>query len=204
MISKKITLTDRLRRLFGGLIQKTASFLVSFGIRANHITILGFTGNALAAGLIANGNHLVGGVIAGFNCLLDSIDGAIAAESNSSSQYGSFLDSTLDRYSEFVLYLGLTIHFLIQDNRVGVLLSFLSFGGSLLVSYIRAKGEGLGIVVKQGILTRVERLFILIISLVAGLPSLGLLLIAVLANITALQRFWISRKMLIGKEHIQK
>ena len=192
-------LTDKLRKVFSVWILKISKILMRLGFSANIITIFGFLGNVLAAGFISHGYFIAGGIIAGVNCLFDAIDGTIAKESNGVSKYGSFLDSTFDRYSEFVLYLGLAFHYYFTDESLPILITFLAFGGSILVSYIRAKGESLGIMVKRGLLTRVERLVILIGFLLLQRPIYGLWIIAVLGHITAIQRFFIARNLLNRK-----
>jgi CDP-diacylglycerol---glycerol-3-phosphate 3-phosphatidyltransferase len=194
-----MTLTDTLRKIFSSLIKNIAEFLIQIGLSANTVTLIGFGGNIIAALLISQSKLFLAGIVAGLSCLLDAFDGAVAKEGEGVSQFGSFLDSTLDRYSEYVLFLGLVFHFQAIDDRSLVLVTFIAFGGSILVSYIRAKGDSLGISIKDGLFTRVERLLVLIASLVFEQPKYGLLAIAIFANITAIQRFFIARKLLSGK-----
>jgi CDP-diacylglycerol--glycerol-3-phosphate 3-phosphatidyltransferase len=198
-----MTVTDRLRVLFGGVIGKIALGLMRAGLNANQIPWIGFIGNIIATVFIAKGSLMLGGIFAGGSCLLDALDGAIARASGGGSRYGALLDSTLDRFSEYALFLGLLIHFIGINNQAGILLAFLSFAGSILVSYVRAKGEGLGISVKRGLMTRVERLVVLIFSLLIRQPFYGLLIIAILGNFTAVQRFWIVRSFLLEKEGVK-
>jgi len=195
-----MTLTDHLRKILNGMIEKVSSFIIDLGLSANHITVIGLLGNISAAFLLARGFLVAGGITAGFNCIFDGLDGTIAAKTSTQSKFGAFLDSTLDRLSEYVLFLGIFIYFQNQAHHIGVLLTYLAFGGSVLVSYIRAKGESLGVVIKRGMLTRVERLIVLVLSLLIGYPIFGLLIIAVIGNLTILQRFMIARKMLSQEE----
>ena len=195
-----MTITDRLRIIFGRMIERVASTLVRAGMQANQITIIGFIGNAIAAVFIGFGYLSIGGIIAAFSCILDGLDGAAAKASGGGTLYGSILDSALDRYSEIALFLGLLIYYVNSSSSLGILFVFLALIGSVMVSYIRAKGEALGILIKRGLMTRVERLVVLIVSLLFKMPLIGLIIIAVIGNITAVQRFWIARTMLIGKE----
>jgi len=195
-----MTFTDVLRKSFSGVIQKITNLLIRFGFTANKVTIFGLVGNIAASVLIAQGFLISGGVLAGLSCLLDALDGTIAKSGSGNTLYGSFLDSTLDRFSEFVIFLGLVLFFQKSNNFTGVIITFLAFGCSLLVSYIRAKAEGVGVNLKRGLLTRVERITILIISLLIRMPLHGMIIIAVLSFFTIIQRFWIARKKILEKD----
>ncbi len=105
-----------------------------------------------------------------------------------SSDFGGFVDSVSDRYAEFITFGGLLYYFLSQGNYLGVMVTFIATAGSVLVSYVKARAEGLGFTAKVGILTRVERYIVLIPLLVLNQPFMAVVLIAILGNITALQR----------------
>ena len=105
-----------------------------------------------------------------------------------SSDFGAFVDSVSDRYAELITFGGLLYYFLSLENYPGVMVTFAAASGSVLVSYVKARAEGLGFTAKVGILTRVERYFVLIPLLVFNQPFIAAFLIAVLGNITALQR----------------
>lgn len=199
-----MTFTDALRKLFAILIKSIARFLIQLGLTANSVTVIGFIGNIIATVFILKGSLLAAGIIAGLSCLLDAFDGTVAKEGAGASKFGSFLDSTLDRYSEYVLFFGLVFYFLEKNDNFSVLVTFIAFGGSILVSYIRAKGDSLGINIKDGLFTRVERLLVLIVSLVIKKPIYGLIAIAIFANITAVQRFLIARSLLSRKVNEEK
>jgi CDP-diacylglycerol--glycerol-3-phosphate 3-phosphatidyltransferase len=104
------------------------------------------------------------------------------------SDFGGFVDSVSDRYAEFITFGGLLYYFLSQDNFAGVMVTFAATAGSVLVSYVKARAEGLGFTAKVGILTRVERYFVLIPLLILNQPFLAVVLIALLGNLTAFQR----------------
>ena len=135
----------------------------------------------------------------------------LARLTGQSSRFGAFFDSTLDRYAEALVLFGLLIYVSGQpDSRIEVLLIFAAVVGSLLVSYTRAKAESLGIPCTEGILTRAERVALLVIGLlfaswqpIAALPpvlTLVLWLLAILSNVTAVQRIAAVRKATRGDQ----
>jgi len=144
----------------------------------------------VAAILIANGKIQIGGVIVLLMGPLDAIDGAMARLGNQVTPFGAFLDSMSDRYSELAILGGLLIYFVKMHAWSTCLLVYLAAVGSVLVSYARARGESLGFSVKIGLLTRVERYLVMAVSLILNLPTVGLWIIAVLGNFTAIQRIW--------------
>jgi CDP-diacylglycerol---glycerol-3-phosphate 3-phosphatidyltransferase len=189
-------LTDLLRKIFSGLLNSIASFFNSLGFSPDLVTILGVLGNILAAWFIANGNLLTGGLLVLFFGLFDAIDGSMARLIGGDTKFGAFLDSVLDRYSEIAIFLGILIYSLRVFNPVTCILVFTATAGSLLVSYIRARAQSLGVDSKIGLLTRVERYLVIVPSLLFRRPEIGLWIIAVLGNITAFQRIWNVSKQL--------
>ena len=189
-------MTDILRKIFGNLLNSIARFLNSMGLSPDMITILGVLGNFLAAWFIANGNLFTGGLLVlGFG-LFDAIDGSMARLQGGETKFGAFLDSVLDRYSELAIFFGILIFSLRSSNPLNCFLVFLAAAGSVLVSYVRARAQSLGIDTKIGILTRVERYLVIVPSLLFSRPDVGLWIIAVFGNITALQRIWNVRQQL--------
>jgi len=189
-------LTDILRKIFGSLLNSIARFLNSMGLSPDMITILGVLGNFLAAWFIANGNLFTGGLLVlGFG-LFDAIDGSMARLQGGETKFGAFLDSVLDRYSELAIFFGILIFSLRSSNPLNCFLVFLAAAGSVLVSYVRARAQSLGVDTKIGILTRVERYLVIVPSLLFSRPDVGLWIIAVFGNITALQRIWNVRQQL--------
>jgi len=110
------------------------------------------------------------------------------------------LDSVYDHYADTVLLFGLLLYYLDIGHSFGVITTVLAICGSFLVPYVRARAEGLGICVKRGIMTRVERSIVLIVALLISQPLIGAAVIAFLANITSIQRILIARKMFISEE----
>lgn len=183
-----LSISDQLRKFSQPVLNAVAKGMLSLGITPNAATVIGCLGNIIAAVLIAMGYLTIGGLVAMFWVLFDAIDGTMARLSGQSSKTGAFLDSTLDRYVEFFLLTGLMWHFLSNDNNIGVLLTMVTLAGSILISYARARAEGLGFECKVGLLTRVERFIIFIPSLLFNFPLIGMSIMAVLTHFTALQR----------------
>jgi CDP-diacylglycerol--glycerol-3-phosphate 3-phosphatidyltransferase len=142
----------------------------------------------VGAFLASQGQLLVGGLVIMAMGALDGLDGPVARAAGEIKPFGAFLDSVSDRYGELAIYVGLGWYFSVNGNDLGVLLSILALGGSVLVSYARARAEGVGIETKVGILTRLERMIVIVPTLVFNIPLIGVGIVAVLANITALQR----------------
>ena len=177
-----------LRKTFKTPLDWLAGHLLKLGITPNHVTLFGLVGNIGAAVLISFGYLRLAGLVAALMAPLDAVDGSMARLRGTPSSFGAFFDSVIDRYDELILLGALIIYFYNQADLPGVVLTFLAAMGSVLVSYTRARAEGLGLDAKTGILTRIERAIILIIGLLLKKPILSVGIIAVLANITAIQR----------------
>jgi CDP-diacylglycerol--glycerol-3-phosphate 3-phosphatidyltransferase len=121
---------------------------------------------------------------------VDALDGTMARLRGEPSEFGAFVDSVTDRYSELVIFGGLLIYYVQAGDLVMALVTYFAASGSVLVSYVRSRASSLGYDTKVGILTRMERYLVLAPTLVLGYPWVGLWIIAILANITALQRIW--------------
>lgn len=196
-------LESMFRGKFSAFLSLVARKLVSIGVTANMITVIGFCVNVLAAVFLATGRLVLGGILILFGGSFDMMDGAVARVAPKSSPSGALLDSVMDRYSEAAVFLGALIYFYINSNFYGVVLVFAAMIGSILVSYVRARAEGLQIECKVGFMQRPERIAILAFgTLLQGLLgthfsvvlSNGLVLIAVFAilavtsHITAVHR----------------
>lgn len=184
----EITLTDALRIRFKYLLDPIGAFLNRLGIAPNTLTISGLAGNSIGAYFLARGSFLVGGLILLSMGAIDALDGTMARLRGEASEFGAFVDSVTDRYSELVIYAGLLFYAVKEFNLTLAMLVFAAIAGSILVSYVRARAQSLGYEAKVGVLTRFERFVVLVPSLVFGYPWIGVALIAILANITALQR----------------
>jgi CDP-diacylglycerol---glycerol-3-phosphate 3-phosphatidyltransferase len=189
MVQKK-TFTDYLRLWFKWVLDPLGGFFNRLGLTPNMVTMLGLAGNTVGAYFLARGEMLTGGLLVLLMTPVDALDGTMARLRGESSDFGAFVDSVSDRYSELIIYGGLLYHFLDQGEPLGGILVFGAAAGSVLVSYVKARAEGLGYQAKVGLLTRVERYLVLAPSLVFNQLYLGLGIIAIFANITALQRIW--------------
>lgn len=193
IMSTKKTFTDYLRLWFKWVLDPLGGFFNRLGLTPNMMTILGLLGNAVGAYYLAMGNMLTGGIIVLVMTPIDALDGTMARLRGESSDFGAFVDSVSDRYSELIIYAGLLYHFLNIGDSLGGMLVFVAAAGSVLVSYVKARAEGLGYGAKVGILTRVERYLVLAPCLVFNQLYIGLGIIAIFANITAIQRIWFVR-----------
>ncbi len=182
------TLADQLRVRFKWVLDPIGTFFNRLGVKPNTMTILGLIGNAVGAVFLALGNMTIGGLIILAMGPVDALDGTMARLRGEASNFGSFVDSVTDRYSELVIFGGLLVHFLILDDWRSALGVYLAASGSVLVSFVRARGEASGYNTKIGILTRLERYLVLSPALIFKIPMVGVWIIAVLANLTALQR----------------
>ena len=192
-------LTAWARNFFKGSIESVARLFQRLGVTPNQLTVTGLVLQAIVAGVIALGYLPLAGVLLIFFSIFDAFDGTLARMTGQTSTFGAFFDSTLDRYAEALVLFGLLVYFSgMPDSRTEVLLVYVAIVGSLLVSYTRAKAESLGIACKEGILTRAERVALLVIGLllsgwqpIAALPgmlTIVLWLLAILSNVTAMQR----------------
>lgn len=180
---------DSGRSLLSRIIAPVIDGMIALRITPSMITIAGLIGCIPAMILVSQGNLLLGGIIFFVSSLLDLFDGALARKSNSSSDRGALLDSVADRVSEALIMAGiLYFGWSLQDKSI-VLFSFGSVVGSLLVSYIRARAEGLGLNLSDGWFTRPERVILISGLLLFNLVSQGLILLTILTFFTALQRW---------------
>lgn len=198
---------DFLQRVIYVIINPLIKGMIRLGITPNIVTAVGFVGNLIATWFFIeaalqfgtpSAYALIGwgGAIILFAGLFDMMDGRLARMGNMSSTFGALWDSTLDRYSELVSLFGICLVFLKAGNSwfwMGVV-TFAAMVGSVMVSYVRARAEGLDIECKVGLMQRPERVVVTAaVAIIAGLTKQlwwlagGMILIAVLANITA---FW--------------
>lgn len=192
----QFVLTDYLRKRFKGFLDPFGAFLNRLGLMPNTVTILGLVGNVISAFFLARGEMIIGGLIALAMGPIDALDGTMARLRGEPKEFGAFVDSVTDRYSELVLFGGLLYYYTNQGDWLMTLSVYLAAAGSVLVSYVRARGQSLGMDSKVGLLSRFERYIILCPSLIlsfvhigdASLAQIGIWIIAIFANITAVQR----------------
>lgn len=184
----RLTLTDQARVRFKGILDPIGGFLNHLGLMPNTITIIGLMGNAVGAVFLARGQMMIGGLIILAMGPIDALDGTMARLRGEPSEFGAFVDSVTDRYSELVIFGGLLFYYLLQGDILYSILAYLAAVGSVLVSYTRARAQSLGNDTKVGMLTRFERYIILAPLLILNMPQVALWIVAIFANFTAFQR----------------
>ena len=194
MFSRRIQ--QQARRLVTVLIRP----LVRLGVSPNTLTVIGLLLSILAAVVIAQGLLIAGGLLVLFAGIFDMFDGAMARVSNTATTFGAFFDSTLDRYSESIILLGLLFYAMQKPNlhdafwpfaneqQWMITLIYIAVVGSLMVSYTKARAEGLGLECKTGLLARPERVVILAIGLLSGTSIWAVALLAIFSQGTAIER----------------
>jgi len=182
---------------FEAWVRRRAEALMSalgrLPVTPNQITVVGTLLTFGAAILTGRGQLVWAGLVLAFAGTFDILDGALARSSRRSYPYGAFLDSTLDRYSEGAMYLGLAAYFVTSGGPLEewlVLATAAALAGSFLVSYVRARAQSLGFTCETGLFARPERVVATVIGLLFGGVVLYavVFLLAVLTNFTALQR----------------
>ena len=216
------------------IINPFVKFLIRIGVTPNMVTTIGLLGNLAAACIIAWAGYLAaidpthlrfdlitwGGAVTILFSLFDMIDGQVARLGNMESRFGALYDSVLDRYCE-LLTLGALSYFLIMAGYpVGALVTFVALVGSIMVSYVRARAEGVGIECKVGFMQRPERVVVTSVGCLAcgitGLASpntpyaammilvIAMAIIAIFANITAFARVGVCRATLSADKKADK
>jgi CDP-diacylglycerol---glycerol-3-phosphate 3-phosphatidyltransferase len=162
------------------------------GVTPNAVTVIGFIFNVFTAGVLATGHLSAGGALLFLSGTFDMLDGALARVTKRQSKFGAFLDSLLDRYSEAIILLALIFVFTRNGNTPAVLLVYAVAVGSILISYARARAEGLGLDGAVGIAPRPERVLILGLGLLFSNQTTiaALIVLALLTHVTALQRLY--------------
>jgi CDP-diacylglycerol--glycerol-3-phosphate 3-phosphatidyltransferase len=186
-----LTLTDLVRKWMRWLLEPLARLINRTGISPNLLTVMGFVLTVGVAYVLATGHLQIGGMLLAVAGLFDALDGTLARLAGRRSRFGAFLDSTVDRFSEAVIFLGLLVHYTQHGGQRVSFLIYVTLVGSLMVSYARARAESIGIECKRGILTRFERAVVLVVGLVLNQMLIALWIMAVLSNFTALQRIYL-------------
>ena len=201
-----MTLSDRVRAVTSGFMSRLGTTLHQLGVHPDAITIFGLLVVGVAAVLIGSGELQWGGVVLLVGLPLDAVDGAVARAMQRKTTFGQMLDSSLDRYADGLIFGALSYHFAVQDAHGLMLLALAALIGSFMVSYTRARAEGIDVVVKIGLFSRLERVAVILPMLLLpdlfGLPLLeiGTVVLAVGTNITGVQRLWFVYKTLKDRE----
>ncbi|MGH6689791.1 MAG: CDP-alcohol phosphatidyltransferase family protein, partial [Gammaproteobacteria bacterium] len=163
-------------------------FLVRLKLRPNHLTLCGLAVSLLAAACFVAGRTRMAGVLIILAGLFDFFDGALARASGQVTPFGAFLDSVIDRYSDLVVLLGIVVLFARTPHTRGAIIAMAGLVGSVMVSYTKARAESIGVSCNVGMMERPERMICLIVGAVFDLLEPALWVLAILANVTALQR----------------
>ncbi len=163
------------------------------GITPNMISMFGFAGNLAAAWLITQDRLLVAGIVYAFFSALDLVDGAVARATGLASPFGAVFDAILDRASEAIVLAACGWYFSERGEEVQAAFAYLAIFGSIAVSYMRARAEVVGLAMRDGLFRRQERVGLLTLGLLFNGLTIVIAALALLANFTALQRFWMLR-----------
>lgn len=189
--AKRMTLTDILRARTHFIIDPIVTFLARYRLSPDILTIAGVLAHFFFAWLVATGKMQWAAVAIFFIAPLDAFDGALARKLGRKQQgFGAFLDSTLDRLAEIILFGGFIMYYVWQENTMMLGVAYLAITGSIMVSYARARAEALGFSCKVGLLSRVERYAVMTFFLVLNLPHIALIILAVFTYITLVQRMY--------------
>ena len=195
------------------LLRKTENtisiLLIKIGITANILTILGFILIIIASFFVISNNLVFGGIFLLISSTFDMLDGSIARASKTTSLFGAFLDSTIDRISEFLIFSSILIYYLINDSKtsnsniIPIILCITSIGTSFLVSYTRARAEGLHIKCTVGIFTRAERIIVLFLGIILSPIVIIDTIIVSLAIITILSFITVMQRIIYTQKHLE-
>jgi CDP-diacylglycerol--glycerol-3-phosphate 3-phosphatidyltransferase len=183
-----MNLADTRRNLAHRITSPIVGILSKSAITPNALTFVNLALSIGAAYAIATGHFLLGGVLVVVSGLFDLLDGALARLTRQATKFGAILDSTIDRISEAATLCGLLVWYLARGSNLEIVLIFAVLVGSFLVSYIRARAEGLGWQCQVGLFTRAERVIVLAIGLLVNQILIALCVLLVFTFVTVLQR----------------
>ncbi len=183
-------LPDWVKNFYLRLIEPVVQFFIDLELNPNFFTTIGFVLSLIAGYLFAAGQLRLAGVLVLLAGTFDIIDGKVARATDRVTKFGALYDSTLDRYAEVVMFFGLAYHFVVRGPVSAAVAVSIALGGSIMVSYVRARAEGLGFECKVGIMQRPERIVFIGFGAVTHeyVLIVAIWAIALLANFTAVQR----------------
>ena len=191
------------RRFSSFILSPIVRLFCYLKVPPNVISLMGFTIAVVSIYFIANGRFIIGGLLIFLGGIFDLIDGEVSRRKGITSRFGAFFDSFIDRYSDNLIYLGFLYYFSTKGEIIYIILCGAIIIGSMLVSYARARAEGLGIECKVGFFERAERLLTIVAGTIIGGVGFGiaikiaLWLVAIGSHLTAIQRLiyvWIKSK----------
>jgi len=186
-------LSEMRHRLADRLTPPAVRIISRTGVSPNGLTVIGFLVSAGAAAALGWGYFVVGGVLVLLAGAFDMLDGPLARAQGRATTFGAMLDSSLDRLSEAAVLLGVLVYFVYHEGTWEIWLPYVTFVGSVMVSYLRARAEGLGLKCEVGLFTRAERVVVLAVGLIIGqwlelAVAVAMSLLAALAFVTVGQR----------------
>jgi soluble lytic murein transglycosylase len=171
-------------------------------LRPNHLTVAGLGVSLLAAAAFVSGRTRIAGGLLLLAGLFDFFDGSLARASGQVTTFGAFLDSVIDRYSDLVVLLGIVVLFAQMPHARGAMVAMAGLVGSVMVSYTKARAESIGVACTVGVMERPERLICLIAGALFDLLEPALWVLAILANVTAIQRIVFTRRAVRGTARV--
>ena len=167
------------------------SFLVALKFTPSVATALGLGIALIAAYFVYQGEFFIAGFLILFSSIFDLLDGGIARATGRVSKRGAMMDSVFDRVSELAVLVGLAMYYTSGSDadQLGVLLAIIAMSGSFMISYVRARAEGLGVKGTAGFLTRPERVVVMVVCLLLGYPMVSLWILGVGTPLSAIWRF---------------
>ncbi len=185
---------------FQRLGDPVARALLRARVRPNHLTVVGLGVSILAAFALAQGRLRTGALLLALAGLFDFFDGSLARLANRVSAFGAFLDSVVDRYSDLVVLLGVVLYYHRAADTQGVLLTMITMVGTIMISYTKARAQSIGLACEIGLMERPERLIVLIAGATFNVLTPAVIVLAVLTNVTALQRILYTRRAASARE----
>ena len=195
------------------ILSVVANKMVAIGITANMVTFFGFVVNLIATFYFATGRLVTGGVLILFGGSFDMIDGAVARAQRDTRASGALLDSVIDRYSEGFLFFAALIYFYSLESLLGIVLAFSAWFGSILVSYVRARAEGLQVTCKVGLMQRPERIILLgagtllqgaLLHKLPSLQSTGMILLCTLGILTLTSHITAIHRLIFSYQELSR
>jgi len=177
------------QRLPPGFSDRLGKTVARTGLTPNMLSFLGLAGNALAAWLVTQEALVWAGVTFLFFSALDMVDGAVARATGTASPYGAVFDAVLDRAGEALVLTACGWYFAERGEQIQAAVTYLALFGSVAVSYMRARAETVGLQMREGLFRRQERVALLGVGMLFNALTAVIVVLAVLANLTALQRF---------------
>jgi CDP-diacylglycerol--glycerol-3-phosphate 3-phosphatidyltransferase len=184
------TLTDYMRYRTAGLTSAVGRWLHARGVHPDLITFVGLLVVAVAAYLASQGEFFWAAIVIIAGAPLDAVDGAVARAMGRTDKFGALWDSVLDRYADGLLFMALAYYYSKAGNQTAMVLAVLALLGTELVSYARARAEGINVDCKVGLFTRMERMVVILAMLLTGYVIAGLWILAIGTNFTVAQRVW--------------